>query len=141
VRVTTIRQDGDMPAALSDLARRLLDRPTIVTLTTIRADGSPHSTPVWAARDGDDVLISTVVGRAKDRHMRRDPRVSVSCFDPDDPIRYVTVEGRASLTTDGGPQLIQTLSQKYDGTPFSADEGTDRVRVVVRVRPERVISR
>lgn len=130
-----------MPSSLPDIAGRLLDGPTIVTLTTIRADGSPHSTPVWAARDGDAVLISTVQGRAKERHMLRDPRVSVAFFDPANPYVYATVEGTVAMTTDGGPELIDMLSVKYTGEHYTGDVGTDHVRVVVRVTPERVIAR
>ncbi len=54
-------------------------------MTTLRADGSPHSTVVWVDCDGDDVLFNTARGRAKERHLLADPRVSV-----------VTVDGRTS---------------------------------------------
>ncbi len=48
---------------------------------------------------------------------------------------------RQQLTTDGGPELIQRLSQHYTGGPYSYDEGTDNVRVVARITPDRVINR
>jgi PPOX class probable F420-dependent enzyme len=130
-----------VPTTLPDTARRLLDAPTVVMLTTIRSDGSPHSTPVWAARDGDTVLISTVQGRAKERHMRHDPRVSVAFFDPANSFSYAAIEGTVAMTTAGGPELIDTLSLKYTGEHYTDDVGTDHVRVVVRVTPERVIVR
>ncbi len=127
-----------MSPQLPDLAKALLDVDTFVTLTTLAKDGTPHSTVMWAARDGDDVLFATVVGRLKERHISRDPRVSVSMFDPANQYSYVTINGTAALNPDGGPELIQTLSQKYTGGPYTNDEGTDNVRVVVRVTPERV---
>jgi hypothetical protein len=54
-------------------------------------------------------------------------------------LRYFSVNGTVSMTTDGGPELIEELSQKYDGKVFTDDQGTDRVRVVVRLTPERII--
>ena len=126
-----------MSVQLPDLAKKLLDTPTFVTLTTLRPDGTPHSTPMWAKRDEDTVVISTVVGRLKEKHLRQDPRVSVSILDPDNPYSYVTVDGTASLDPEGGPELIQELSRKYTGGPYTNDEGTDNVRVVVRIAPSR----
>jgi PPOX class probable F420-dependent enzyme len=119
------------------LAKNLLDAGTFVTLTTLTADGSPHSTVMWADREGDDIVFATLVGRVKERHIRRDPRVSVTAFDPDNQYSYVTVNGIATLEPEGGPELIQRLSHKYTGDRYANDEGTDNVRIVVRVTPER----
>ena len=127
-----------MSTPLPDLAKNLLQEATFVTLTTIAKDGSPHSTVMWADTDGSDVLFATVVGRLKERHLRNDPRVSISLFDPDNPYSYVTINGTATIEKDGGPELIQELSRKYTGGPYTLDEGTDNVRVVVRVVPDRV---
>jgi PPOX class probable F420-dependent enzyme len=128
-----------MTVTLPENVKKLLDAATFVTLTTLTADGSPHSTVMWADYDGDDVVFATVVGRLKERHLRREPRVSVSLFDPDNPYSYTTVNGDARIE-DGpaGAELIQKLSHKYRGQPYTWDEGTDNVRVVVRVTPQRV---
>lgn len=127
-----------MPANLPQAARDLLDAPTFVTLSTIANDGSPHSTVLWAKRDGDDVVMSTVQGRVKEKHLRRDPRVTVSFFDPADPETYFTVAGSAATTTEDGFALIDELSHKYTGHSYTGDEGTDNVRVILRVPPDRV---
>ncbi|MEP6852011.1 MAG: PPOX class F420-dependent oxidoreductase [bacterium] len=127
-----------MPTSLPSAAKDLLDGPTYVTLSTISPDGCPHSTVLWVKRDGDDVLMSTTIGRVKERHLRRDPRVTVSFFDPANPYTYFTVTGRAELTAENGFALIDELSHKYAGQPYTADEGTDNVRVIVRVTPDRV---
>jgi PPOX class probable F420-dependent enzyme len=129
-----------MPTALSDTARRLLDDKTYVTIATVNPDGSPQSTVVWAKRDGDDVLMSTTSTRRKARNLRRDPHVSVSFFDPDNPFVYAEIRGAATLSEEGGRELIEELSEKYTGEPYPAEpEGT--VRVVIRVTPERVLGR
>jgi len=120
--------------------RQLFDAKTYATVGTLMPDGSPQLTVVWVARDGDDLLISTVIGRQKEKNLRRDPRVSVLAVHPTNPYDYVEIRGTATLSTDGVPELIQRLSAKYAGRPYTGD-GPDDQRVVVRVRPERVISR
>lgn len=128
-----------MTTSLPDNVRRLLDGATFVVVTTVNPDGSPHSTVMWAKRDGDDVIFSTVRGRKKARNLERDTRVSVCAYDPAQPYSYFTVDGDVTLTDEGGKELINELSLKYNNQPYTFD-GPDAVRVVCRVTPSRVIS-
>ncbi|MFI1204685.1 PPOX class F420-dependent oxidoreductase [Streptomyces sp. BHT-5-2] len=133
-----------MTATLSDKLKELLDSPVFVTVGTIQPDGSPQLSPVWVKRDGDDLLISTTVGRRKERNIRRDPRVSVVLQPFDAPYGYAEIRGTATLSTEGGQELIDELSRKYTGksyaefNPASAD---DDQRVVVRITPRKVVGR
>jgi hypothetical protein len=54
---------------------------------------------------------------------------------------FVEVRGTVSMSTDGGPELIERLSHTYTGQSYTGDEGTDHVRVVVRVTPTHVVVR
>ncbi|MEV7382349.1 PPOX class F420-dependent oxidoreductase [Streptomyces lydicus] len=131
-----------MTATLSDDLKKLLDTPVFVIVTTIQPDGSPQASPVWVKRDGDDLLISTTVGRRKERNIRRDPRVSVVIQPSDSPYTYAEVRGTATLTTEGGQELIDELSRKYTGKPyaeFNPEAGKDAERVVVRITPRKVV--
>ncbi|MFI0224045.1 PPOX class F420-dependent oxidoreductase [Streptomyces lydicus] len=131
-----------MTATLSDDLKKLLDTPIFVIVTTIQPDGSPQASPVWVKRDGDDLLISTTVGRRKERNIRRDPRVSVVVQPSDSPYTYAEVRGTATLTTEGGRELIDELSRKYTGKPyaeFNPEAGKDAERVVVRITPRKVV--
>lgn len=130
-----------MSTQLPDAAKKLLDAGSYVTVATLMKDGSPQATLLWATYEGDDLLLSTLVGRAKERNWRRDPRVSVLIHDASNPYTFVEVRGTVSMTTDGGPELIDRLSYLYTGERYSGDDGTDHVRVVARVTPERVIVR
>ncbi len=75
-------------ATLPQKIKDHLDARALAVLTTLRPDGSPHSAPVWATTDGDDILVSTVQGRQKERNLHRDPRVSVVVVDPADPYSW-----------------------------------------------------
>ncbi|MCL7021356.1 pyridoxamine 5'-phosphate oxidase family protein, partial [Vibrio vulnificus] len=69
-RATPVPGKGaNVAAELSDQLKDILDGPVFVTIATIQPDGSPQLSPVWVARDGDDVLISTTVGRQKEKNL------------------------------------------------------------------------
>ncbi|MEI7030888.1 PPOX class F420-dependent oxidoreductase [Streptomyces pratensis] len=131
-----------MTAALSTDLKNLLDTPVFVHIATIQPDGSPQVSPVWVKRDGDDVLISTTIGRRKERNLRRDPRVTVVVQPFDNPYTYAEIRGEATLTTEGGQELIDELSVKYSGKPyaeFNPASAEDAPRVVVRISPRKVV--
>ncbi|MFF0054880.1 PPOX class F420-dependent oxidoreductase [Streptomyces microflavus] len=133
-----------MTAELSTELKNLLDTPVFVNIATIQPDGSPQVSPVWVTRDGDDVLISTTVGRRKETNLRRDPRVTVVVQPADNPYAYAEIRGQAELTTEGGQELIDELSLKYTGKPyaeFNPNSGQDDPRVVVRITPRKIVGR
>jgi PPOX class probable F420-dependent enzyme len=125
-------------STLSDLARRLLDAPVHATVASLEEDGSPQLSVVWVTREGDDVLLSTLAGRRKARNWARDPRATVLLIDPEDTGRYAEIRGRVTLVDDPGGSLIHELAHKYDDEPFT---GTVEDRVIVRLTPERVVTR
>ncbi|MGK5548102.1 PPOX class F420-dependent oxidoreductase [Streptomyces sp. URMC 127] len=132
-----------MTAALSDDLKKLLDdAPVFATVATVQPDGSPQLTVTWLTHDGDDLLISTTVGRRKEKNLRRDPRITVMINPPNAPYTYAEVRGTATLTTEGGQELINALSRKYTGkdyADFNPAAKDDAERVVVRVTPRKVV--
>ncbi|MFD0026579.1 PPOX class F420-dependent oxidoreductase [Streptomyces sp. NPDC058382] len=131
-----------MTAALPAELKALLDTPVFVTVATVQPDGSPQLSPVWVKRDGDDVLISTTAGRRKEQNIARDPRVSVVVQPFDAPYTYAEIRGTATLSTEGGQELIDELSVKYTGkkyAEFNPSSGGDDERVVVRITPRKVV--
>ena len=126
-----------MAAALSETARKIFDDHNYVVLATINPDGSPQTSVLWAKRDGDDILLSTVRGRKKTRNIERDPRVSLTAYDKVNPYNYIEIRGSVTLTEEGGRELIDELSRYYRGESYPEEpEGT--VRVVVRLTPDRI---
>ncbi|MCX5181002.1 PPOX class F420-dependent oxidoreductase [Streptomyces virginiae] len=132
-----------MSAALSDDLKKLIDdSPVFATVATIQPDGSPQLSITWLTRDGDDLLVSTTVGRRKEKNLRADPRITLMINPADAPYSYAEVRGTAELTTEGGQELIDALSRKYTGKPyavFNPASTEDAPRVVVRVTPRKVV--
>ncbi|MEV0742136.1 PPOX class F420-dependent oxidoreductase [Streptomyces sp. NPDC050549] len=121
---------------LAELAHKLASGPNFATVATIGRDGLPQQTVVWVKATDDGIAFSTVEGRVKHLNLLRDPRASVLVTDRDDAHVYAVVRGPVTLTRDGGPELIDELSRKYEGRPWQETQTTPRV--VVTVHAERV---
>jgi PPOX class probable F420-dependent enzyme len=126
-----------MSVPLNDAARQLLDGRNFATVATLGPDGQPQSSVVWVDRDGDTVLFSVTADKQKARNLARDPRVSVSVFDIDNPYHSVEIRGTADLVEDPDKSVPERLSQKYLGQS-PPPESPDIVRFVARVTPSRI---
>ena len=128
-----------MSVSLPQQAKTWIDEHEFATIATIQPDGQPQLSVVWVSYDGDDLLVSTVKGRRKHLNLERDPRVTVLVYPRGMPYTYVEVRGSATMTEEGGRELIDRLNDAYTGTGrYTADDGTDNVRVVVRITPDKV---
>jgi PPOX class probable F420-dependent enzyme len=122
-------------AELSDKARALFEDPNLLFVGTVNADGSPQVTPVWTALENGHITFNTAVGRAKERNLRRDPRVGLSITAKDDPFKKVDIVGRVVDFIEGDEAYAQIddLSEKYIGQrPYPwRQESEQRVKVVI----------
>ena len=82
--------------------RDLVERRPVAALATVMPDGSPQTSVVWCDFDGTCVRVNTMRGFAKERNMRRDPRVTLLCFDPRRPLRYLEIRGVVVEIAEGG---------------------------------------
>ena len=123
---------------LTDAQRAFLDNPFVGSVTTIRPDGSLHTTIVWVGVEDGAIVFNTLRGRAKARHLEANPRVSVLVLDPANTYRWLVVEGMAELTEEGADERLDAFSSRYLGqTPYPwRRPGQDWV--TARIRPERV---
>jgi PPOX class probable F420-dependent enzyme len=128
-------------ATLTEQQREFLTNPFVGTVTTLRADGSPHSTIVWVDGEEDgEISFNTAFGRLKPHNLERDPRVALLVLDPNDAYRWVALDGFAELTTDGADAQIDRLAKKYLGKDEYPFRKPDEQRVTVRITPRRIDS-
>lgn len=128
-------------AQLTDKQRSFVaENPFVGTATTLRGDGSPHNTIVWVDAEDGVVTFNTAVGRAKERHLRNDPRAAITIVDPADTYKWVSISGPAELTTDGADAQIDHLAKKYLGQDEYPWRSADEKRIKVRITPEKVDS-
>lgn len=85
-----------------------------VLLTTFRKDGTPVSTPLWAAFDGDRLLMWTVTDSWKVKRIRRNPRVTVAACDVRGNPKGPAVEATAEILDDAGTDRARdAIAKRY----------------------------
>ena len=126
------------PVLTDDLRDWLMAKLRYPVLAVLTPDGSPNQSVMWFDIDPghpDTILMNTKVGRAKERFLRRDPRVSL-CFE--DELTWVALQGTAELDDDRERSMadILALAERYRS---SGREFAGQQRVTFRVRIEKVI--
>ncbi len=117
----------------------LFEKKAFAHLATLLPNGAPHITPVWCDFDGTYVRVNSAKGRVKDRNMRRDPRVALSLLDPDNPYRYLAIQGRVvEISEEGADDHIDRLATKYLGLDRYPYRQPGEVRVIYKIQPDRV---
>lgn len=124
----------DLP--MPDDVAALLARPNPAVMATVAADGHPVTVATWYLLEDDGrVLLGLDAERARLRHLRHDPRVSLTALAEGDWYTHVSVQGRVvEITEDEGLRDIDRLSQHYTGRDYPDRE---RPRVSARVEVER----
>lgn len=128
-----------MSERIEGRAQELLEAKNFCNVSTIRRDGSVHAAPVWVdVQDGRPVL-NTAEGRAWPRNLERDPRLTLTVQNMENPYEYVTIRGRvAQRTHDGADAHIDALAKKYMGVDEYPLRQPGEQRVIIRVEPEHV---
>ena len=124
-------------AQLTEQQREFLAaNPYVGVVTTVREDGSPHSTPVWVdvLEDGTP-SFNTETGRAKPRHIEHDARVSLVVISPEDSYTWVSISGDAEVTMEGADAQIDKLARKYIGEDEYPWRNPEEQRLSVQIRP------
>jgi PPOX class probable F420-dependent enzyme len=95
---------------------------------------------MWVDVEGDYVMFNTAVGRVKEENMRRDPRVSLSCVDADNPYDRVVIRGRVVRFVEGNEaeRCMDRLAKKYVGTDRYEWLIPGERRVMILVEPTHV---
>jgi PPOX class probable F420-dependent enzyme len=126
---------------LDDRVIELARAKAFPAVSTVGPDGRPHSQPLWIDTDGEHLLINTETGRQKFKNLERDPRVTVTLTDPENPYSYVEVRGRMvdSVTGPDARGHIDQLARKYTGHDYQGTIQTERV--IVRIAADKVLGR
>jgi PPOX class probable F420-dependent enzyme len=120
----------------------------VAALTTIMPDGSPQTSVVWCDFDGEFVRVNTMRGFQKERNMRRNPKVTLLCYDPREQLRYLEIRGQVvAMTHTGAAAHLDALAAKYlagsvryFGDVVPAELADAEIPVLCRIKPVRVIA-
>ncbi len=121
----------------------------VAVLTTLRADGSPVSVPVWFCSERPLIYVAGPAATAKFRRIRRDPRVAflVESGRRWVELKAVHVNGTASVVEEPDWEHIdELLATKYAdmrSQPSQQSSSAKRryaERSLLAITPERVVS-
>jgi PPOX class probable F420-dependent enzyme len=127
-----------MAIKLPQSVKKILEDKAYGHVITTNQDGRPQVTMVWLDVDGDEVLFNTAEGRLKPTNLRRDPRVTVSVQDRNDPQAYMTIHGKASVSEAGADAHIDKLAKRFLGADKYPFRRPGEKRLVVRIKPDRI---
>ena len=109
-----------------------------ISLTTYRRTGAAVSTPVWVAREGDALVVTTPADSGKVKRLRHTPRVEMRPCGRTGKVRdgAPVVAGQVEIVDEDQPQLFRS---KY-GLEYRLFMGIERLgkagrrpRVLLRI--------
>lgn len=128
-----------MSQAIEGRAEELLQAKNFCVVSTIRPDGSVHAAPVWVDVQGGRPVVNTAEGRSWPENLKRDPRVTLTVQNMENPYEYLSVRGRVTEQThDGADAHIDSLAMKYLGQESYPYRQPGEQRVILRVDPDYV---
>ena len=102
-------------------------------------NGAVATQVMWVDADDEHLLINTEVHRAKFKDLERDPRVTVTVINAENPYQFIEARGRVTGIVRG-PEArdhIDALARRYQDV--DAYQGTiTSERVIVQITPEKV---
>ena len=123
---------------LGDEVLAFLTERHLATLTTLRADGSPHVVPVGFTYDAGERAVRIITQRPsqKARNAARGGRGAVSQVDGG---RWLTLEGVVRLVTDpdGIARAVAAYTERYQ----APRERPDNDRVAIEIAVDRILGR
>jgi PPOX class probable F420-dependent enzyme len=128
-----------MSATIEGRSEQLLRNKNFCNVATHRPDGTIHGVPVWVDVQDGRPTLNTAEGRAWPRNLERDPRLTLTVQNMENPYEYVEIRGRvAQRTHEGANEHIDALAKKYLGQDSYPFRMPGEQRVIIRVEPEHV---
>ena len=133
-----------MASLTPEEVNEFLSHPRIGHLVTLRPSGTPHVAPVWFLWDEGRALVMADAGAVKVRNIRRNAVVSLCVSSPGHPYSFVTVEGMASIETNGLEDMVNRTCVLYEGpergAEFAAELLGDERLTLIAIFPDRIMS-
>ena len=126
------------PSDLADEVVTFVTERHLATLTTMRADGTPHVVAVGFTWDPEEQLVRVITwaGSRKARNVAEAPGSPAAVCQVDSG-RWLTMEGRATVTSD--PERVAIAVERYAGRYRQPKVRDDRV--VIEIAVDRVLGR
>jgi len=125
-----------MSVTIEGRPEELLKGKNFCTVATLRTDGTVQAAPVWVDTQDGLAVLNTAEGRAWPRNLERDPRVTLTVQNMENPYEYLSIRGRATApSTDGADEHIDAMAKKYMGVDEYPMRQPGEQRIIIRVEP------
>ena len=133
-----------MDATAADLAAtridRLLGTETVVWVSTVNPDGTPHLVPIWFSWDGEAILIASKPRAKKVANLRANPSIMLALGEPGDDFDVGMIRGVAELLDEPAAAVLPaTHLAKYRrqmaAIGLTRDDFLATYSQVIRIRP------
>lgn len=126
-----------MSVRIEGPAEELLKAKNFCHVSTLRKDGSVHCAPVWVDVQDGMAVLNTAEGRVWPTNLERDPRITLTVQNLENPYQYLEIRGRvAERTHDGADEHIDALAKKYMGVDEYPLRKPGEQRVILRIEAE-----
>ena len=106
-----------------------------VALTTYRRDGTPVTTPVWAAAEGESLYLFSNAKAGKVKRLRNSSRAAIAPCTAIGKVTGAQLPAEAfNLASDQMPKVWKLLTKKY-GMAARLFVAYDRMRALLRMKP------
>ncbi len=139
--MSIIDEDKEKKGILTEPVIKIIKDKNFAFLGTIMKDGRPQVSPIWIDIDDNNniLLFNTAQGRIKHKNISRDPRVSLSLVDKNNPYSMVTIQGTIiEQTTIGADEHIDKLAKKYLNIDRYPSHSPSITRVICKIKPEKM---
>jgi PPOX class probable F420-dependent enzyme len=122
----------------------MLRSESVVWVSTVSPDGSPHLVPIWFSWDGETVLIASKPGAKKVANLRANPSVMLALGEPDDDFDVGMIQGVAELATEPAAELLPAshlakYRSQMAAIGLTPEEFLRTYSQVIRIRPTRFL--
>ena len=131
----------DSAVKIPESHAHILESKALLYLALTQKDGSPQVSPVWFDTEDGLIRINSAKGRLKDKIMRARPAVAAAIVDPENPFTWIQIRGSVvEITEEGADAHIDKLANKYLGVETYQNRTAGQVRVLYKIRPEKVFT-
>jgi len=120
---------------------KFLQEKFLAVMATTRPDGTPLLSPVWYEYADGVFRVVINQGDAKDRHLQRQPWLTLVIAEQVFPYRGVEAAGNAELSNEAALEATTRMAHRYltaDAARSYLAKTTDVPGRLVQLRPERI---
>ena len=128
--------------ATDQLIDRFISKHRWATLTVLRKNGSPVSSIVAYAVDGDALVVSTPGSTFKRRAMEADARVNLCIMSNEEPFDFVSLEATGEVLTENIAEATKKVFKNFEAVGYTLPDPLDdwlvqQSRVILRLTVHR----